>query len=243
MEIAEYKNIYQHETSHFFYVAVHRLITLLVSTYGPKGTKKILDAGCGTGGLAARLKRKNEVIGIDISPEAIKLAKKRRVRAVLASITKIPFRAREFDVVTSVDVIYHRLVNDQQALREFHRVLKPNGVLILRVPADKKLASAHDRFVHTRERYDKNELTKKLRATGFKIELITYIHSPLWPLAKFQVWREHKKGDEVKSGVTAIPKLINQILIFILNREADLILSGFRPKRGIGLVAVARRIN
>ncbi len=244
METAEYRNIFKQERSHFFYVAVHRLIRKLVVKYrlSDSSDLKILDAGCGTGGLIKVMKGLGEILGVDISSEAVKLAGRRGVKALKGSVMKLPFGTNVFDVVTSVDVLYHQRVDDDKALREFLRVLKPRGVLVLRVPADKSLTSLHDQFVHTRQRYEITELGRKLTKVGFKIRWLSYIHSPLWPMAKIQVAKERLTNQkESKSGVGRLPGWINWLLTVLLNIETDLVLAGWQPPMGIGLVAVAQK--
>ena len=92
MQVSEYENIYKNEGSHFFYVGNHFVILNLVRQYANGVSHNILDAGCGTGLLAKKLQLFGSVTGVDISPEAIKYAKKRGVNARLASIAKLPFK-------------------------------------------------------------------------------------------------------------------------------------------------------
>ena len=67
---------------------------------------------------------------------------------------ELPFRSSSFDIVTSFDVLYHRSVIDEQiAVRETWRVLKPGGYFLMRLPAYRWLSSAHDRRAHGHRRY------------------------------------------------------------------------------------------
>ena len=163
MDISEYKNIFENEESHFFYVGNHNMVLSLVKRYLKPGKEiRILDAGCGTGLLAKKLEKFGVVTGIDISPEAILYAKKRGIRAIKASVTKLPFKDETFDLVVSIDVLYHQNVeNDLNALGEFKRVLKPNGILIVKVPAYNWLRGSHDIVVHTKHRYTLEELIER----------------------------------------------------------------------------------
>lgn len=243
MNVKEYKNIYEQEESHFFYVALHNLIIKLIGKYSVGSKQEILDAGCGTGGLMIEMRRFGKVRGIDFSSEAIKFTRKRRLKVELGSIQKLPYRAKTFNLVTCIDVLYHRAVGDDvSALIEMKRVLKKDGVLIVRVQADKSLKTAHDRFVHSKRRYEIKGLKKKLSIAGFNIELISYIHSPLWPVAKLMLWKEKMNRNKVaKSGVVSVARFLNSILIGVLALETRLVLSGCRPMRGLGIVAVARK--
>lgn len=246
MNKKEYKNIYVNEGSHFYYVATHNLVLSLVKKYLPITNNKspitILDAGCGTGLLAKKLEQFGKVTGVDYSFEAIKNARKRKLNVVKASIDKLPFPDNSFSIVTSVDVIYHEWVeDDQKALNEMYRVLRPGGILILKVPALKWLKLGHDKFVYTKRRYDKNELREKMEKAGFKIEKITYINIVLLKLAlmKYIIESIHH-SEEVESNVTKLPGLINQIATTILNIEYALAMKIDFPI-GMGLIAVGRK--
>lgn len=242
MDISEYHNIFENEKSHFFYVGNHKIILSLVEKYA-KGRKtlKILDGGCGTGLLAKKLEKYGNVEAVDISTEALKFAKKRGIKAKLASVAQLPFKENIFDLVVSVDVIYHKEVDDQKALGEFFRVLKPGGVLVLRVPANKWLNLRHDKHVHTRERYEKGELVEKLERAGFKIEKISFVNFVLLPLAAIRYLFERlNKDKEISSGVERVHSFLNAVLTFILSLEARLITKLNFPF-GLGLVAVCRK--
>lgn len=242
MEISEYKNIYDNEKEHFFYVSTHRLVYLLIKKWLKTEEPKILDAGCGTGGLMDILSGFGATRGIDFSSEAVKFAKARGHKVYEASVEKIPFRDNTFDLVTSIDVIYHKAVkNDVRALSEFARVLKPNGVLILRVPANKFLMSAHDRHVHTARRYSMTELKEKLSKSGFKLERISYVHSPLFLVSVIRVLFEKLFGSVKGSGVQKVGKITNRLIILLLDLEGLLIRLGVTLPFGQGLIAVCKK--
>lgn len=240
VEISEYGNIYQNEDSHFFYTSTHYLVEKLIRKYAGNGKLKILDAGCGTGGLMVRLSDCGKVVGIDHSSEAVKYAKKRRLTVKRASINKLPFRDRSFDLVICIDVIYHLAVTDDvAALGEIGRVLKPGGVLILRVPANKFLLSAHDIHVHTARRYSKIELASKLRRAGFKIKFVSYVHAPIFPLSLIRVLLEKLDHRPSASTVGWVNPIINMTLTAMLKLEAIVLARGIEMPFGQGLVVVA----
>lgn len=242
MEKIEYKNIYENEERHFFYVSTHRLVLDLVKRWKNKRDLKILDAGCGTGGLALKLSMLGKVAAIDASPEAVKFANKRGVAAKLASIEKIPFPDKTFDLVTCIDVIYHKQVkNDIGALSEIRRILRPGGVLVLRVPANRYLMSAHDRHVHTARRYSKKELDRKLRQAGFVVKYISFVHSPIFLVSLIRLIVERLMHKQATSTIGKVNPVVNSILKIMLRLEADVVCRGVAIPFGQGLVAVARR--
>lgn len=242
MEITEYRNVFENEATHFFYVSTHNLVIRLIGKWMEKKELVILDAGCGTGGMMKRLSNFGSVEGVDYSDEAIKYARKRGLTVRKASLIKLPFKGGSFDLVTCIDVIYHREIrNDVAALREILRVLKPGGVLILRVPANKFLLSTHDRHVHTARRYDKDELEKKVRKSGFLIEHISYVHSPIFPVNLLKIVTEKIARKPEASAVGRVNPLINKLLTVVLDIEGWLIAQGLAMPFGQGLILVARR--
>lgn len=183
----------------WFYRALHahierELIRTVVAAGRPTETAeaisqpraiRILDAGCGTGGLIRRLAPKQAGwtwTGIDVEPVACALARERtRAEIVEGSVTAMPFETQTFDAVVCADVLYH-LDDDVAALREISRVLKPNGVAVINVPAHRWLWSYHDVTVHGRRRYTRPELRDKLRRAGFTVARLTHWNALPLPL-------------------------------------------------------------
>ncbi len=92
--------------------------------------KKILDAGCGHGNLSGIWTEKNKVVGVDISPEMLVLARERGLEGHLAQIDELPFADQTFDIIICCGVVQYYL-NPLQVIKEFSRVLKSGGVLII----------------------------------------------------------------------------------------------------------------
>lgn len=245
MEISEYKNIFENETTHFLYTSRHNLVLTLARRHLPKHTKntcEILDAGCGTGLLAKKLSKFGHVRGVDIHPEALRFSKIRGVFVKKASVTKLPFKKNTFDLVTSIDVIYHESVqSDQKALKEFYRVLKPSGIAIIRVAANKWLQLSHDKHVHTRQRYSYSEFKHKLTQSGFVIKKLSFVHALLLPPTILQQLKEYIiPPKHTASGITSLPPLFNNILSSIFSIETKIIPYMSIPF-GIGLIAVCQK--
>lgn len=183
MEAPLYDLTHQMEDRLWWYRGMRRLTATLLA--GQVGRPlEILDAGCGTGGTTRWLGQFGRVTGLDLAPRALALASRRGLtRLVRGSVDRLPFRDGVFDLVTCFDVLYHRAVDDRAALAEFHRVLRPGGLVLVRVPAHDWLRGAHDQAVHTRHRYQAGELAGLLRAAGFRVERLTYANGLLFPVA------------------------------------------------------------
>jgi SAM-dependent methyltransferase len=91
-----------------------------------------LDYGCGSGPYLPYLKATTlDVVGVDISPEALKQAGQRPYKAVkLIDQGKAPLPDQSAAIVFSTEVLEH-IENAEAAIREFHRLLKGGGLLIL----------------------------------------------------------------------------------------------------------------
>ncbi|HEX6384171.1 MAG TPA: class I SAM-dependent methyltransferase, partial [Anaerolineae bacterium] len=178
--------IYQVEDQHWWYTGMRQItITLIASLYRDRSDLQILDAGCGTGAAMAYLSAFGAVTGCDLFTQALDFCRLRGLSCLSqATVTRLPFAAESFDLVTSFDVLYHRAVGDyQDALVEFHRVLKPDGRVLLRLPAYNWLRSHHDDIIHTARRFTTNELRQALIASHFAVEKLSYANTLLFPLA------------------------------------------------------------
>lgn len=243
MEISEYKNIFENEKNHFYYVGTHNTVMKLLIKYLPKKTGNvILDAGCGTGTLMIKLKKFGSITGIDTSSEALKFARKNGARKVLkSSVEKIPFKTNEFDGLISIDVLYHKGVkSDLKALREFKRVLKPGGILIIKNPAHNWLRGSHDLVIHTKRRYSKKDFREKLEKSGFEILKLSYINIFFFPLAFVKRLAEGILKSKPVSDVNTLPPMINKLLIDLYNIETEILMRSTIPF-GLSIFAVARK--
>lgn len=137
------------EENHFDRIWKHKLKDVHSATYVagdnprvdetlsliPQGGR-VLDIGCGTGAMLTQLKsRFDEVYGIDISSEAVRVALQNGVQASVVdlNITSLPYEDDFFDVVTILSTLQY-FIDLDKTLRECHRVLVPGGMLILSVP-------------------------------------------------------------------------------------------------------------
>jgi len=103
-----------------------------------KSGDKVLDAGCGNGRLYASLKEMQvDYTGIDLSPQLIKKAKSKYPQAKfsVADVLNLPFTAEEFGSVISVATLHHIPSSEfqDQVIKQFYRVIKPGGYLMLTV--------------------------------------------------------------------------------------------------------------
>jgi ubiquinone/menaquinone biosynthesis C-methylase UbiE len=100
---------------------------------------RILDIGCGTCAFAARVLKRvpyARVWGIDLSAGMLRHCHRRlrglgdRLHLVQADSARLPFKDNAFDVVTCTHS-FHHYPAQKQAIAEMHRVLRPNGKLLI----------------------------------------------------------------------------------------------------------------
>lgn len=136
--------------------------------------KVVLDAACGVGyGSSFLSNTAKEVIGVDISAEAITYAKdhyqKENTRFQMMDAGNLDFPERYFDLVCSFETLEH-LDNPLNFLAEVKRVLKEGGIVIISTPQAKKTVSKPGNPYHKVE-FSKNDFNNALRKYFTKVEI------------------------------------------------------------------------
>ena len=141
----------------------------------------VLDAGCGNGIYSRYYAEKRaEVVGIDFSNQAIETIRENGINGEFSvgSINQIPYRTDSFDVVHCFSVLYH-IINDdawEDAVAELCRVLKPGGILTLRVAWQER---EQDVAEHVRFR-SKGKYKQRLKAAGVTSSSTYPIYDEPW---------------------------------------------------------------
>jgi SAM-dependent methyltransferase len=205
----------------------------LIQALAPAGGTPILDAGCGTGGLLARLAGR-AAYGIDIEPLAARLAhEKSRMPVCVASVDRLPFQASSFGAIVSADVLAHDLVAEPEAVAEALRCLRPGGIYVVNLPAYGWLASDHDRRVRQSRRYTRRRVRRLLEEAGFASVKTTYWNTILFPLMALRRLLLPGGGD-----VRPYPDLVNALFGAAVALENRLIRLGLSLPFGGSVLAV-----
>lgn len=233
MERVEYHRMAMLEATMWWYRALHARLLGRIGRLGLRSGARLLDAGCGTGGLLARLAAvwpDIDLQGLEYDAEAAALARDklppgRQPGSVrLGSVNAMPYPDRAFDVIVSADVLCHAEVDEPAALAEFLRCLKPGGTVLLNLPAYQWMASAHDVHVHNKRRYTLGQARTRLAAAGFTAVSGGYWNSLLFPLMllhRLMAGRDGGGSSDVKPFPAWQDRLFHAVTV-VEQRLADL---------------------
>ncbi len=247
MKEREYEVLYRVEDEHWWYLGHRALYARLLDRFCPQAARgRVLDAGCGTGGTTRWLRDRyhpGRLVALDACQEALLLCGERGLEELLCcSVEYLPFPDASFDLVLSLNVIYHRGVSDDlAALREMSRVLAPGGYLLLNLPALPFLRGSHDLAVGGARRYLRSQVLEMLDRAGLEPVRATYFVFTLLPvIAAFRLWSRRIKEKEAVSDLRLPPPPVNRALIRILRVEACLAADHGLPL-GSSLTVLSRR--
>ena len=229
------------DATHWWFTARRRILDGLIErVVKPPQDARILELGAGTGHNLAMLSRFGHVEASELDPIARELASERLGRPVIEAALPdlMMFPAATYDLIALLDVLEH-VVDDKGSLAAIFGRLKPGAALLLTVPANPWMWSAHDAAHHHHRRYRKREIAALARAAGYDIELLSPFHSLLFPPLAAVRLIGRLRGDE--SSDDAMPgALVNKTLEAVFGLEHALI--GRVPMPfGVSLVAVLRR--
>jgi SAM-dependent methyltransferase len=113
------------------WVELEQSTRVLIEKYIPDGAR-VLDVGVGLGRVLGEMSRLDRY-GIDISHDYLQRAKEKGIDVAFARIEDMPYKAGFFDAILACDVLEH-VIDLHACCLQLMRVLKPGGVLIVRVP-------------------------------------------------------------------------------------------------------------
>jgi len=156
------------------FALTHNYNKWIFDSFRPYIGKNVLEIGCGIGNITRYLVTACEtLIGIDTSETFLKHLKIDHPDLELynfdvsdAGITKLS--DKNIDTVVCINVLEH-IKDDVATLQNMFNLLKPEGHLLLFVPALDFLYNVIDKNVNHYRRYNRKDLIKKLESVGFKI--------------------------------------------------------------------------
>ena len=151
----------------------------------------------------------------------------------------MPFGDGSFDFVFATDIIEH-IEDDDRALAELRRVLKPGGHCLITVPAFPSLWGHQDIVSHHKRRYRSASLMAKVAATGLRPSVSYHFNYllfvPIW-LAR-QAMRHLTSTPRNEN--TLNPRLLNRVLTWVFDIDVATA-PHLRPSFGVSLLILCER--
>lgn len=242
MQYFVYDEVYNLEDKHWWFIARRQRVLSVLKKILKNKKSTILDAGCGTGKNIKELSQFGNVWGIDIAKQALDYCHQRGIINVKKdNIEKTHFLKNTFDIVTTFDVLEH--INDEKALGEINRILRPNGLLVVTVPAFSMLWSTWDTVLHHKRRYIKESLGKILKKKGFQVIYISYMFSflfiPILIIRKFKsFFLKENYGSDMKSNKFLLSWILLKFVV-IEEKISNIIPIPF----GTSIICIARKMD
>jgi 2-polyprenyl-3-methyl-5-hydroxy-6-metoxy-1,4-benzoquinol methylase len=243
----EYKRMAAVEKDHWWYRLLHERVLGVLNTSSPlrgtppilRGELKILDAGCGTGGLLIKLQEAGyiNILGTDISEHALKICTERGLNVMQSDVRELPQKlsGQTFDVIICNDVLcYFTMEEIPPIIEGFKSLLKPGGLLIMNNPAHAAFSGSHDKAVGIVTRFNPKALAEII----MNYELLI-MNSTQWPfLLSPLVYLVRKLQKKTQSDIDMPAQWLNSLLYSICKLEMKLFK---RAPFGSSVFIVARK--
>ncbi len=235
----------QLEQWHWWFRGRQRMLEMVLSReLSPARARSIVSVGCGPAEglawLAPWAGDQGYVVGLDADPDHSRHGRP-NVGYVVGELEAAPLGSRSFDVVLALDVLEH-LDDDVAGLREAARLLKPDGLLLVTVPALPSLWGGQDVVSHHKRRYTKRTLYQTFVHAALPRPDVTYFNMLLFPLIAGVRWGRAALGytHRARSDFDdAHPGLVNEILAAVFALERHLLYRVPMPI-GVSLLATVR---
>jgi SAM-dependent methyltransferase len=169
----------------------------------------VVDVGCSSGYLLADLRAEHAaatIVGVDLVAEGLRRAHAEVPDAplLLADCLALPFDDASVAAIASANVLEH-IADDEGALREMARILRPGGLAAVVVPAGPGLFDAYDEHLGHERRYARKELARRGERAGLEVLEDAYLGSllfpPFWATKKLHRRRQRDLNNEQRADL------------------------------------------
>ena len=201
--------------------------------------QRVLEIGAGFGNMTRQLVGRELVVASDLDPVALEYLRGtfRDEPGVRVASYRFPLSGGERDEIRSLGIdtvvclnVLEHIEDDAGTLADFYAMLPPGGRMVLVVPALAKLYGTLDEHLHHFRRYEKDELSEKVRAAGFTLEDCRFLNRP--GILGWYVNGKILKRRVLPSGQLAAFRL----MLPLLRREETT-----PPPTGMSLLAIGRK--
>jgi SAM-dependent methyltransferase len=232
------------QAGHWWFAARREILRSQIRRLNLPPSADILEVGSGTGANLDLLAAFGNVVGLEMAAHAIALAGARcggAGRRIAMQQGRCPEDlsgiAQQFDLICLFDVLEH-IEEDEVSLAKLALLLKPNGSLLVTVPAYQWMWGPHDVHLHHKRRYSRRRLSTGCVKAGLSVTSMSHFNTLLFPLAV--LGRMLEKFTRRKSAATQLPPApINALLTFIFALERHL-LSHVPLPFGLSLLLLAK---
>jgi len=235
----EYEKMFRLEQRLWWYRILHgRVVQAIQRRFGPRRDVRILDAGCGTGGLLSYLAGAGytHLRGIDGSTDAVAFSRQRGLNVELLNLHDLdPFAPGEtFEVIVCNDVFcYFDDAALHSLLRGLRRRLAPGGLLVSNNNAFAIFRGSHDKAVGSQRRFVQADFERLAPEAGLRIGHTAYWSLALAPLIlavrlwqSFQLKVGLQHPDQPASDVYFPGTLVNETLYRLVRAEQTVLPRG-----------------
>ena len=218
------------EDTHWWYAERRHLLARSIAGRPPG---RALDIGAAGGGNTRVLQSAGwEVAALEYGEEGALVGRSRGLEVVRGDATALPVADSSLDLVVAYDVLEH-IVDHDAAVRQVRRVLRPDGVFQIAVPADPRLWSEHDVAVDHVRRYTWATLTDLLSRSGFVVDDLWSWNVLLRPTVALR--RRASSGSDLEE----MPRPVNAALRVVVALERHL---PVKSLPGVSLFATAHPV-
>lgn len=170
VDTIELQRIARIENDNWWYRERREILSAELLRFSVPGTA--VDIGAASGGSCRVLAEHGwRATGIDLSPDAVALARAQGVEAYEGDARYLPLAPCAYDLALALNVLEH-IEDDARAVAEIARVLRPGGIALVSVPCDMALWSAQDVALGRVRRYTRRALTELVEGAGLVLEAV-----------------------------------------------------------------------
>lgn len=223
------------DLTHWWFRGKAALVSSALSRFAPTDGW-LIDIGAGSGGVTSALLWPAERrVALEGNWALISAARTRGLVALKGDVTALPVESGTASVVCLLDVIEH-LEDPVRALSEARRSVRPDGVVVVTVPAHDWLWSATDEELGHHRRYTRSKLRTEFDAAG--LETLWMSHAFSWCVPPVWFLRKARRA-EPELGIERSSPLTDR-LAGVLNAAERVVLTRSTLPIGSSVIAVGK---